>query len=258
MSNELNLSENVEFSIKRRFGIITLNRPERGNALTVQMLKDILNILEQSQYNEKVRGLILQGNGNSFTTGLDIKGLDPSDTVMVKEIEDIAGNITSLLYYGKPVISAINGKAMGDGVIYTLASDYRIATKDSVFQMPEINYGIFPGTGCIVLMTRIIGISWTKKMLMFAEKITAEKAIEIGLIDEIVDTPDELLKKTMERAKFLFPKNQTVINAIKLCSNHLLDKSYMEAYELEKEGSGWYEHENKEEFISNFRRRFFE
>jgi len=60
----------------------------------------------------------------------------------------------------------------------------------------------------------------------------------------------------MKRARILFTKNQTVLNAIKLCANHFIDKSYNEAYEIEKEGSAWYEHEDKEQFIQDFRKKF--
>ncbi|MHA1272381.1 MAG: enoyl-CoA hydratase/isomerase family protein [Promethearchaeota archaeon] len=253
---DLKLGEDIKFDVKKRFGIITIARGERSNALTLEMLQDIKNALEYCQENEKIRGIILTGEGNSFTSGLDIKEIDVKKSLLIKKVENIASNITALLYYGKPVICAINGLAMGDGVIFALASDYRIAVENAYFQMPEINYGIFPGTGCIVLMTRIIGISWTKRMLMFAEKIDPEKAVKIGLIDEIADNKEDLMKIALNKAKFLFTKNQTVLNAIKICSNHLQDKSYSEAYDLEKMGSSWYEYDDKEEFLSEFRKRF--
>jgi len=254
-SNELELGKNIKFSTKRRFGIITISRQESGNALTLKMLKDLKKCILHCQENPKIRGILLSGEGTSFTTGLDLRSFDASKTDVVKKIEDTARFITDLLYYGKPVISAINGKAMGDGVIYALASDYRLVVKEAYFQMPEIKFGIFPGTGCVVLMTKVLGISWTKKMLMFAEKISADKAVQIGLADEVVENSGELMKRAMDKAKFLFPKNQTVLNATKLCSNHLMDKPYMEAYELEKMGSAWYEYDNTEEYLSEFRKR---
>ncbi|MFX1243174.1 MAG: enoyl-CoA hydratase/isomerase family protein, partial [Promethearchaeota archaeon] len=246
----------IEFSIKKKFGIIKLNRIHRGNAITTEMAKNLKKVLEFCQNSEKIRGIILTGNGASFTTGMDIDEIDGSNNVAVKEYENTAASIQELLYYGKPIICAINGKAMGDGVAYALSSDYRIAVKNSFFMMPEINLGVFPGTGIIVLMTRVIGIPWTKKMLMFAEKVSVEKALEIGLIDQIVENQEELLKVALDRAKFLFTKNQTVLNAIKLCSNHLADKSYKDAYELEKIGSAWYEYSDKEKYINEFREKF--
>jgi enoyl-CoA hydratase len=253
----LDFGEFIEFSIKKKFGIIHLNRIHRGNAITIEMAKNLKKAIEFCQKAEKIRGLILTGNGISFTTGMDINEIDGSDHAAVKEYEKTAATIQELLYYGKPVICAINGKAMGDGVAYALCSDYRLAIANSYFMMPEINLGVFPGTGIIVLMTRIIGIPWTKKILMFAEKISTEQALEIGLIDHIVEDKEELMKVALDKAKFLFTKNQTVLNAIKLCSNHLADKSYSEAYELEKIGSAWYEYEDKKQYIKDLRERFY-
>jgi enoyl-CoA hydratase/carnithine racemase len=255
-SNNFDFGEFIEFSIKKRFGIIKLNRINRANALTIEMEKNLKKAIEYCQNNEKIRGLILTGNGTTFTTGLDLATIDGSDHTAVKEYEKTAADIAALLYNGKPAICAINGRAMGDGVAYSLCCDYRIAVKDSFFQMPEIYSGIFPGAGNIVLMTRIIGIPWTRKMLMFAERVSAEKALEIGLIDQVVNTKEELMEETMKRARFIFTKNQTVIQAIKLCSNHFLDKSYNDAYEIEKLASAWYEHVDKDKFIKDFRKKF--
>ncbi|UCC20648.1 MAG: enoyl-CoA hydratase/isomerase family protein [Promethearchaeota archaeon] len=256
-SENLEFGDFIQFSIKKKFGIIKLNRIHRANAITIEMAKNLKKAIEFCQNSEKIRGIILTGNGTSFTTGMDINEIDGSDHTAVQEYEETAASIQELFYYGKPLICAINGKAMGDGVAYAICSDYRIAVKDCFFMMPEINLGVFPGTGIIVLMTRIIGIPWTKKILMFAEKISAIKALEIGLIDQIVENQEELIKVALDRAKFLFTKNQTVLNAIKLCSNHLSDKSYRDAYELEKLGSAWYRYEDKDEYIKDFRKQFY-
>jgi enoyl-CoA hydratase/carnithine racemase len=239
--NNLDFGEYIEFSVKKRFGTITLNRVQRSNAFTIDQLRHLKKAIEYCQNNDKIRGLILTNNGSSFSTGMDL---------------DVAADICKLLFNGKPVICAINGRTMGEGVVFSICCDYRIAVKDSYFQMPEIRSGIFPGTGCVVLFSKIIGIPWTKKMLMFGEKVSAEKALEIGLIDGIVGSREELIEESMKKAGFLFSKNQTVLNAIKLCSNHFLDKSYMNAYEIEKIASGWYEHEDKKKFIVDFRKKF--
>ena len=254
-SNNLDFGEFIDFSVKKRFGVITLNRVHRANAFTIDQLRNIKKAIEHCQKSEKIKGIILTNNGTSFSTGMDLGAIDGSNSAAVKELEGTAADICKLLYNGKPAICAVNGRTMGEGVVFLICCDYRIATKDSFFQYPEINSGIFPGTGCIVLMTRIVGIPWTKKMLMLAEKVSSEKALDIGLIDQIVDSREELMLETMKKAKFLFTKNQTVLNAIKLCSNHFLDKSYNEAYELEKIASGWYEHENKDKFIKYFREK---
>jgi enoyl-CoA hydratase/carnithine racemase len=254
--NNLDFGEHIEFSVKKKFGIITLNRIHRSNAFTQEQLELLKKAIEHCQTDSKIRGLILTNNGSSFSTGMDLDAIDGADHVAVKKLEGTAAEICKLLFNGKPVICAINGRTMGEGVVFSICCDYRIAVKTSFFQMPEIISGIFPGTGCVILFSKIIGIPWTKKMLMFGEKVSAFKALEIGLIDQIVDTKDRLIEESMNKARFLFSKNQTVLQAIKLCSNHFLDKSYMDAYEIEKAASAWYEHLDKGKFIQEFRKKF--
>jgi enoyl-CoA hydratase/carnithine racemase len=256
-SESMEFGDFIEFSIKKKFGIVRLNRVHRANAITTEMAKQLKNAIEFCQNSKKIRGIILTGNGTSFTTGMDINEIDGSDHDAVKEYEKTAASIQELFYYGKPLICAINGKAMGDGFAYTLCADFRIAVKDCYFMMPEINLGVFPGTGIIVLMSRVIGIPWTKKILMFAEKISVEKALKIGLVDQIVENQEELMKVALDKSRFLFTKNQTVLNAIKLCSNHLADKSYNDAYELEKLGSAWYQYEDKDKYIKELKEKFY-
>ena len=254
--DSLDFGEFIGFEVKKRFGIITFNRTNRANALTIGMLKNIKKAVEYCQESERIRGLILTGKGNSFTTGMDVGTIDPGDQELVKELESTAVDIGKLLYMGKPVICAINGKAMGDGVVYSICADYRIAVKEAYFQMPEIFTGIFPGAGTTIIMPKIIGIPWTKKILMFGEKVSAEMALKIGLIDKIVNTQEELIKETMIKAKFIATKPPSLVNGIKLCSNHFLEKPYGEAYELEKEALNWFQHDDKEQFIRDFRKKF--
>ena len=255
-SNNMQFGEYIEFTIKKRFGVITLNRVHRSNAFDIKQFENLKKAVEYCQKEDKIRGLILTNNGSSFSTGVDLGGIDGSDHEAVKYLEKTAADICKLLYNGKPAICAINGRTMGEGVVFLTCCDYRIATKESFFQMPEIFSGIFTGTGCLILFSRILGIPYTKIMCMFAERIDTQKALKIGLLDKIVNDKEDLMKCALDKAKFLFTKNQTVLNAIKLCVNHLFDKKYQEAYKIEKEASLWYEYTNKIEFIENLRKKF--
>ena len=82
------------------------------------------------------------------------------------------------------------------------------------------------------------------------------KALDINLIDNLVDTIENLMKQAFKKAKFLFTINQTVFNVIKLCGNHIIDKTDSEASKIEKKGSAWYEHEDKNSFIKEYRKLF--
>jgi enoyl-CoA hydratase len=252
-SNNLEFGEYIKLIIKKRFGIITLNRVHRSNAFDIKQFENLKKAVKYCQKDMKIRGLILTNNGNSFSTGVDLGSIDGSDHEAVKYLERTAADICKLIYNGKPAICAVNGRTMGEGIVFSVCCDFRIATKNSFFQMPEIFSGIFTGTGCLVLFSKILGIPWTKKLCMFSERINAKKALEIGLIDQIVDNKENLMTSALNKAKFLFTKNRTVLNAIKLCSNHLADKSYNDAYELEKIGSAWIEYEDKNQYIKDFR-----
>ncbi|TXT60091.1 MAG: putative Enoyl-CoA hydratase [Promethearchaeota archaeon] len=256
LSEEENFGQFIQFAKKKRFGIITLNRTERSNAFTIDFLKDLKRTITYCQENDAIRGIILTHNGTSFSTGMDLEYIDGSDHNAVKDLEKTAADICTLLFNGKPAICTVNGRTMGEGVVFMICCDYRIATNQSFFQMPEIYSGIFPGTGCTILFSKIIGISWTKRMLMFAEKIASKVALKINLIDQIVESEEKLLENALEKARFLSTKNQAVLNAIKLCSNHFLDKSYDKAYELEKKASAWYEFTDKRKFLRQFRNEF--
>ncbi len=255
-SKNFDFGEYIEFKVQKRFGVITLNRVHRANAFTIEQLRNLKKAIEFCQEEEGIRGIILTNNGDSFSTGMDLKFIDGSDHAAVKELEATAASVCELLFNGKPTLCAVNGRTMGEGVVFLTCCDYKIATKNSFFQMPEIYSGIFPGTGCTILFSKILGINWSKKLLMFAQKIEADKALEIGLIDEVVESRDELLNRTLEVARFLSTKQQTVLNAIKLCVNHFPSMSYHEAYEIEKEASDWYVHEDKTKFIKEFRAKF--
>ncbi len=255
-SDDLDFGEYIEFSIKRRFGIITLNRIHRSNAFTVDQLKNFKKAVQYCQDNEKIRGLILTNNGNSFSTGMDLGALGENASATSEQLVGISTEICKILFYGKPAICAVNGRAMGEGVVFMIFCDYRIALKDSYFWMPEINSAIFPGTGCITLFAKIIGIKKKKKMLIFAEKVSAEKALEIDLIDQIAGDKESLMKLAAEKAKFISTKNQTVIQATKLCANNLASLPYEKALKIENDCFDLYDSKDKAQFLSDLRKKF--
>ncbi|MFX1390334.1 MAG: enoyl-CoA hydratase/isomerase family protein [Promethearchaeota archaeon] len=254
-STNMKFGEFIDFTVKRRFGIITLNRILRANSFDIQQFENLKKVVEYCQGNEKIRGLIITNNGTSFSTGVDIGMIDGSDHQAVKYLEKTAADICKLLYNGKPSICAVNGRTMGEGVVFLSCCDYRIATKDSFFQMPEIFSGIFTGTGCLVIFSKVLGIPFTKKMCMFAEKLNTNQALEIGLIDKIVNTKNELMEIALDKARFLSLKNQMILNLIKLCVNNLSNRNYQKAYLIEKEASSWYQQKNKTKFLKILKKK---
>lgn len=255
LDNEVNFGQYIEFKVKNRIGIITLNKTERSNAFDVEQLKNYKKALLYCQNNKRIRAIILTANGKNFSTGIDVASASGKDISVAKNLERLLAEVVRILLNGKPVIAAINGRALGGGLEIPLFCDYRVALNEGYYQMPEILINVFPGTGCITQMVRTIGPLLTKKILMWGEKITPEQALNIGLIDKLVETKEKLMEVAMEKAKFLASRNQAVINGIRLCANHIWEKSYDEAYKMENYCSNWFEI-GKEDFISKFKEKF--
>ncbi|TFG25874.1 MAG: enoyl-CoA hydratase/isomerase family protein, partial [Promethearchaeota archaeon] len=140
--NQIDFGRNIEFNIKRRIAVIKLNRLHRSNSFTIDFLRELEKALTFCQNNEKVKIIILTANGNSFSTGMDLGEITKYDYNDVKELEFRAASICKILYNGKPIICAINGRNMGEGVVFSICCDYRITVEDAFFQMPEINTSI--------------------------------------------------------------------------------------------------------------------
>ncbi len=248
----------IEFKAKNRVGIITFNKIERSNAFDIPQLRNFKKALNYCQNNKRIRVIILTGKGKSFTTGMDIKSIDPErsrEYPDAKVLEETFSEIVRILLYGKPVIAAINGRTIGGGVEMAIFCDYRVGLNEGYYQMAEILINVFPGTGCITMMVRTIGLLWTKKLLMWGDKLSPQQALDIGIIDELVETREDLMDIAIKRARFLVSRNQAVINAIRLCANHIWEKSYDEAYKMEHYSSNWFEHE-RGKFIDDFKRDF--
>lgn len=253
--NEINFGRFIEFKVKNRIGIITLNKIERSNAFDVEQLKNYKKALLYCQNNKRIRAIILTANGKNFSTGIDVASVSGKDILVAKKLEKLLAEVVHILLNGKPVVVAINGRALGGGLEIPLFCDYRVALNEGYYQMPEILINVFPGTGCITQMVRTIGPLLTKKILMWGEKITPEQALKMGLIDNLVNSREELMVVAMEKAKFLASRNQAVINGIRLCANHVWEKSYEDAYKMENYCSNWFEI-GKEDFISKFKEKF--
>jgi len=255
LKNKADFGRFIEFKVKNRIGIITLNKIERSNAFDVEQLENYKKALLYCQNNKRIRAIILTANGKNFSTGIDVASVSGKDISVAKKLEKLLAEVVHILLNGKPVIVAINGRALGGGLEIPLFCDYRVAVNEGYYQMPEILINVFPGTGCITQMVRTIGPLLTKKVLMWGEKITPEQALNIGLIDKLVETKEKLMEVAMEKAKFLTSRNQAVINGIRLCANHVWEKSYNEAYKIENYCSNWFEI-GKEDFISKFKEEF--
>lgn len=167
---------------------LTLNRPNSMNALNTQMAVDILDCLDELKYNKEIRVLILTAaEERSFCVGADLKERDGMTNEQWKRQHDIFEDAyEGLRDFPYPVIGAINGYALGGGLEMALSCDFRIAADHAKMGLPEVKIGIIPGVGGTQLLPRSIPVGLAKEFLFRGNHISAERAKEVGLVNDTV------------------------------------------------------------------------
>jgi methylglutaconyl-CoA hydratase len=196
---------------------ITLNRPEAANALSLQMLYDLHEVIQEIKFDRSVRCVIITGAGEKvFCAGADLKeraGMDP--TRVRKTVSLIRGNMNDLEALPQPVIAVVNGMALGGGTEIALACDIRIASETAKFGLTETSLGIIPGAGGTQRLPRLIGRGRAKEMIYTAKRIGAIEAEKIGLVEHVVP-PETLMDKAMEVANQIVRNGPIAVAQAKL------------------------------------------
>lgn len=170
---------------------ITMNRPKALNALNSEVLDELDKCLDEIKANNDLRVLIITGEGRSFIAGADIKEMSELTGLEAKAF----GN-KGLSVFRKietlpiPVIAAVNGFALGGGCELAMSCDIRIASNKALFGQPEVGLGLIPGFGGTQRLQRLVGQGWAKYLIYSAENIKADKALEIGLVQDVVEVEE--------------------------------------------------------------------
>ena len=186
----MNAREFAEIKVALEGGIatVTLDRPERYNALGVRIIGELREALEEIERSGEVRVMILTGAGDkAFCSGADLKeraGMDSSERWAHNR--SMVALAEGLARVQVPTIAALNGLAFGGGLEISLACDFRITAEGSRFALPEVGLGIIPGAGGTQRLPRLIGPTRAKELILTGRRISAERALEIGLVSEVV------------------------------------------------------------------------
>lgn len=176
--------------------LITLQRPNAANALSLQLLEELNEAFEQLNDNQAVRCIILTGEGEkAFCAGADLKERATMTEAEAKRtVQKIRDTINKLEALTKPVIAALNGAAFGGGLELALACDIRISSDKARMGLTETSLGIIPGAGGTQRLSRLIGKGKAKELIFTASKITSEEAYRLGIVEHVISA-DKLLEK---------------------------------------------------------------
>jgi enoyl-CoA hydratase len=173
---------------------VTLNRPEKLNALTVRVVEELETCFRQLGEDAEVRVIILTGAGSkAFAAGADVQEIAALSPLAAREFACRGQRVFSLIEnLGKPVIAAVNGFALGGGCELAMACSLRVASESARFGQPEVKLGLIPGYGGTQRLARLIGKGRALELMTTGEAITAADAFRIGLVNQVVP-PEQLI-----------------------------------------------------------------
>jgi enoyl-CoA hydratase len=220
--------------VKDNIAVVTLNRPDKLNALNAQTINDLNSVFDELKENEEVYVIVLTGSGEkAFVAGADIKELNKLDMISATEFAAKGqGIFTKIEKFDKPVIAAVNGFALGGGCELALACHIRLASDNAKFGQPEVNLGIIPGYGGTQRLARLINTGRAMEYILTADMISADEAYRIGLVNKVYPQ-NELLDKAIEMAKKITGKGQQAIRLAMKAVKAVDEMSLKEGQNLE-------------------------
>ncbi len=211
---------NILTAIEKGILTITVNRPDKLNALNYQTIQEIGDAIQIAERDSNIKGVIITGSGNkAFVAGADISEFSNYTIEEGKQLSVAGGKVfNSIENCSKPVIAAVNGFALGGGCELAMCCHLRIASTNAKFGQPEVKLGIIPGYAGTQRLVQLIGKSKALELLMTAEMIGAEEALQLGLVNYVTPT-EQLLDKTKELLDKITAQSPNAISAVIRCVN---------------------------------------
>jgi 2-(1,2-epoxy-1,2-dihydrophenyl)acetyl-CoA isomerase len=195
--------DSLRFEIKDGVGLIRLNRPDDGNAITLEMAGEMLEVALRCDEDPAVRAVVLTGSGKMFCAGGDLKVFaaqgDGISGYLKKVTQALHAAISRFNWMDAPVIGAINGTAAGGGLSLALATDIAIAAESAKFTLAYTKVGLTPDGSSSYFLARLVGLRRAKEMALLNPVLSAGQALEWGLINRVV-ADDQVLPSALEMA----------------------------------------------------------
>ncbi|NOT51315.1 MAG: enoyl-CoA hydratase [Chitinophagaceae bacterium] len=240
-------------SLENNIFTITINRPDKLNALNKDVFNDLNRALDEIEPDAAIKSVIITGAGpKAFVAGADISefnGLNKEQAMaMAKKGQDIFARIENS---SKPIVAAVNGFALGGGCELAMACHFRIASDNAKFGQPEVNLGLIPGYGGTQRLVQLIGKGKAMELLMSAGMIDANEAKQLGLVN-YVTTDGELLGQAKKILTIINSKAPLAVAGCIKTANAVFDES-VNGYDLEiKEFGGCFDTDDMKEGVSAF------
>lgn len=225
----------IEVERRHQIGLIWLNRPEKRNALSADMWADLPRAAATLSQDDDVRAIVVAARGPAFSVGIDLQLLSGGPGALpllgnlvregdseasrrmtiYKRIRELQSSFTSLADSPKPVIAAIHGYCLGAGIDLITACDIRLASSDATFGVRETAMGLVADVGTLQRLPGIIGSAHAAEMVYSGRDIDAERALRIGLINDVYKDPDTTLSKATELADSIAANSPLVVQGAK-------------------------------------------
>lgn len=231
------------YDVAEDIATVTLNRPEKLNAYTVEMGDAVVAAFARARADKAVRAVILTGAGRAFCAGVDLEHLKAHQAggkagsgPRLGEEDFLRKFPLELLHFPKPVIAAVNGPAIGVGVTMILPCDIRIAAEGAKLGLTFAKLGLLPGLGSTHLLPRLVGMAKALELVLTARVVTAFEAAEIGLVNRVVP-PDALLDEARATARATAECRPEVLAAAKAALHFGASATMEEAMQNEQRAS---------------------
>ncbi len=235
------MSNTIQYEVNKSIACITLNRPDKLNSFNVEMHTQLAQVMQQVESDDGVRCVIITGAGRGFCAGQDLSDRAVKSDNQQSTPVDLGASVEK--YYNplirrisqldKPVICALNGVAAGAGASIALACDFVIASNKASFILAFCAVGLVPDSGASWHMIRSLGLARTKALALLGNKLSAEKALEWGLIWQVSE-PEQLLQEANSLAQQLAEKPPLAVAATKHLINDSFDKVMHQQLEEER------------------------
>src|SRR5579863_8413180 len=236
--------EAILYDKHEHVAVLTLNRPERLNAISAAVREEVHAGVQAAQDDDEVRALIITGEGRGFCSGADLSGAPPagggelSQNTRLDEDGWVGRWARRFARFDKPLIGAINGVAAGAGMSMALACDLRVGSEHSRFKAVFIERSLSPDSGLSYFLPRVVGYSRAADLLMTSRAVNAEEAYRIGLLDRLVPH-DTLVEESIKLANEMTGWPPLALRMTKRVLQHNTDAEFEEAIRYESVGLGF-------------------